>query len=320
MWKTLRCEVRGSRSDETIKQDKIVVSNDLNVNILCMSDGSSYSKISHFGSNIVTQRAAEFVTINFDELYSNDDLEIKESLIYYLLISLKKQASLMSVTIDELGANLLLVAVKNNKFIALSLGDGIIGCYHENKMETLFSGGYSTHITSQESLLHLEIKRGLIRGIKGFTLVSSGAANTLYSAVQSDFLDAVGGVIITTDSSTEEELNTKLSEVFNEYVISKTDNDCSVAVLTDYRSASRYYNFSIEEKVLYFKFSLFDENSFDRVRDLDNILQLITTEKSIDDLAKTLNVKAIYLKPKMDLLVDCNLLTFGNGNIYKKIS
>lgn len=321
MWKTLRCEVRGSMTSATAPlQDKIVVSNDLNVNVLCLSCGTTMSKVSHFGSSIVTQKAAEFITINFDEIFEQTELEVKESLITYILSSLKRQASLMSVTVDELAANLMLIAVKNNKYVSFCLGEGMIGYYHENNMEVLFSGRYESFITSRDAMLDLEVKKGLVKGVKGFTVMSTGTAQILHSAGEGDFLEALCGVITSTNSITEEELETNLQNVFDEYVIRKTSSDCSIAILAEYRSLGRYYELSLEEKIMYFKFSKYDENSIDRVKELDNILQLITTEKSIEDLSKVLNVKAIYLKTKMDILVESNLLSLSTGNIYKKIS
>ncbi len=325
MWKTLCYEARGNDfSDESTPcKDQTVAYTEFGVNVICLADGCDSSAISHFGANVVATRAAEYVTINFDELFTLDENEAKKNILQYILRALNKQSSVMGTSVNDLTSTLLLVAVKENKFFSCYLGDGVVGYYVENEMEILFSSNAAINdifVTSYDAINEMQVKRGQLNNIKGFVLMANDTYFTFVDRSQGNFNNYLGEVIYYNNKNKDFNLGDNIRKSFEEFIVNDTQMNCAIAILASSTSSVRYYSLSDLEKILFFKFPTLDENSIDRVRDLDNILQLVGNEKSIEELSRILEVEEKYLKRKMDILVECNLLSFSKDNVYKKIN
>lgn len=325
MWKTLCYEARGNDfSDETTPcKDQTVATTEFGVNVICLADGCDSSAISHFGANVVATRAAEYVTINFDELYNMDEQDAKNNILQYVLRALNKQSAVMGTSVEDLTSTLLLVAIKENKFFSCYLGDGVVGYFVESEMEILFSSNVAINdvfVTSFDAINEMQLKRGQLNNIKGFALMANDTYFTFQERQLGDFSNYLAEVIYYNNKNKDFNLTDNIRKTFEEFIINDTQINCAMAILASSTSSVRYYSLSDLEKILFFKFPSLDENSINRVRDLDNILKLISTEKSIEELSRILEVEEKFLKRKMNILVECNLLSFTKDNVYKKLN
>lgn len=326
MWKTLCYEISGSMKEDTNTpcQDKTISIEKNGVKVICLSSGDVSSKVSHFGADFITQISSEYFCENFDLLHSLDTQDLKLKLYTFLHENITKRAVNMNVNFTDLAATISLVAVKGEKYISCYLGDGVIVSYKEKRIRVVFSNANADltpkYVTSENALGAFKIEVGLLKGINGFVLLSSGAANGLHFKHEDSFAMIVGELIKTTGSVTETEMFGYITQVFENFVIHKTSENCSIVVMSAQKSASRYYSLSNEDKISFLKLSSHDNNSLGRVIDLDNILFQIDNGKSVGQLAEILNISETVVKRKLQILIDNNILSLNSANIYKKIN
>lgn len=326
MWKTLCYEISGSMKDDTNIpcQDKTISIEKNDVRVICLSSGDVSSKVSHFGADFITQIASEYFCENFDLLHSLDTQDLKLKLYTFLHENITKHAANMNVAFADLAATFTLVAVKAEKYISCYLGDGVITSYKEKRVRVMFSNANADltpkYLTSENALGALKIEVGMLKGINGFVLLSSGAASGLHFKHEDSFAMIIGELVKTTGSVSEAEMFGYITQVFENFVVHKTAENCSIIVMSAPKSASRYYSLSNEDKVLFLKLSSHDNNSIGRVVDLDNILFQIDNGKSVTQLAEILNISETVVKRKLQILIDNNILSLNSANVYKKIN
>ncbi len=323
MWKTLCYKSNDSTKKDILNstKSKLVSSSKYGVNVVCLSEGSIDSEISHFGADLVSNRASEYFSLNFESIYNGDIYNERVKLMEYILESLLKKTESLKCDLKDLASSLLIVSVKDSRFISMFLGNGMIGYYNNSDMEVLLSQkvdkkNYTTNADAVESML---IKKGNLKEVKGFALMSSSTQSIFYQEEDEYFEENFEQDILKIVKTKSIDSN-KLKDLMVENPMTNSDKDFDIALLCIDNSQSRYYFLSDEQKVSFFKFPVSDTNSINRVRDLDNILKLIENETSIDKLSSLLNIKSNYLKRKLDILVNNNLLSVNKENIYKKIN
>lgn len=325
MWKTL-CYSVGPRSKEgklpNQERTLSVTRDGVTVSVLC--SGDSVSKVSNFGSELIVDVASEYILKNFDELHSMNSHDLKLKLFTYLHETLTNKATLLGVNFTDLATTLNLVAVKGSKYIMCFLGDGVIGWLKENKIKVVCSNVSSEQITkyltSENAFGALKVDSGILKGVTGFVLMSAGTANGFHLNSNNEFDGIIAEVVSTTGSITGGEMSSHIHQVFENFIIHKTDASCSIVVMSTPKCASRYYALSDEDKMVLLKLSIHDSNSVGKVRDIDNILNLIGNGKTVADLAGILNIREEFVKKKLNPLVFNNILTLSSKNMYKKIN
>lgn len=325
MWKTLSFEARGnSYVDRSIPcKDQTIQTKNFGVSVISLAEGCEESSISHFGAKIAAEKAAEYVTVNFDDLYNCDENEAKNNILQYVLRAITKQSAVMGTKAGDLASTLLIVAVKEDKYFSYYLGDGVIGYFVENEMEVLlanFAEFNQLYTTSNSASSEVVIRRGQINNIKGFILMSSNTDALFKYREQGNFSNIISEIVYYNAKNKDYDIESVIEKSFNEFIVNETQSNSAITMLVANTTAVRYYSLSDFEKILFFKFPTLDENSINRVRDLDNILSIITTDKSIEELSRILEVEEKFLKRKLDILVNTNLLTVTKDNVYKKVN
>lgn len=224
-------------------------------------------------------KIADFITLNFDRYFNLDSKDFKSELLSYGLVSIPE---------------MLLVVLCGDRYISCCFGKGVLGVYSNSKLEVLI-----------DNFSSLTCKNGYLKCVNGFVLFDYDSE--LYLRSEKKFSDVVSDYII----------NDMSSDYFEQFFSAVESH--RFALLGKCLGDDNYYSLSDEEKVLFFKFPSSDLNSINRVKDLDNILNLFSNDISIDELSSILNIKESYLKLKMDILVECNLLSFSRSNVYTKI-
>lgn len=323
MWKTLCYEAKGcldGQRDGTL-QDKTIALTINGVSVICLSSGDRAIETSVIASDLVVKTASEYVASNFDELYSMDPQDLKLKIFTHLHNELTESANKNKINLSDLAAGLSLVAVKGVKYISCFIGDGIIANYKNRKITIINFGVQNGPIflTDDNAESAFKAETGLLKGVRGFILMSSGTVNGFHLDQNKEFDEIVGIIVSTVGSITSVEMDAHIKQVFENFVIHKTNSNCSIAVMSTPKCASRYYALSNDEKIELLKLSSNDENSLNRVRDLDNILNLIENGKSVAQLAEILHIKESAVKNKLRILVFNNILSLSASGVYKKI-
>lgn len=159
------------------------------VNVIALADGAGSYKHPELGAELVCNVIGKELSSNFDNIYSCDNLEdIISQLCDTIQTPLKKLSMEIDCDIYELSSTLLCVAIKDERYIALHVGDGIIGYNRDfGVLEPLSlpengETPNSTFMTTGDNLLrHLRLLRNNLENISGFILMSDGAGHVLFS-------------------------------------------------------------------------------------------------------------------------------------------
>lgn len=239
-WKSASAYIQGQgHLQKSIPcQDRTYTLMEKDVNVISLADGAGSCKFSHFGAQVVTQITCENMVKIFDDLYNMNESQIQETIIEFVLKKLKTKASELETNIIDFSSTLLFVAIKNNKYIAGHIGDGIIGYLSNESIDILSypdNGEYanSTYfVTKSDARKYLRIYRGELTDITGFILISDGTAEGgLYDKGNKKL--TLGAIKIlewldnNLSSYVSSALNDNLEKIFKE----RTDDDCSINLL-----------------------------------------------------------------------------------------
>lgn len=252
-------------------QDSVCVRSTKNgISVIALSDGAGSASLSHYGSQMLVDWMVELVPEHLGEaLHSKDGLLLfKESLIEQLQIDLLKlseegidlsdeerarfslpdreELEKVPCSIKDLSATLLCVAVYGNNYLALHLGDGVIGMEIErfgNKtMKTLSSpsngefANETTFVTSAYACSEARIYKGRLDSIgrktTGFILMSDGPEAALLNKRTSSLASACHKLIDANRMLEQPEMERQLALTLQQVIASKTSDDCSIALMS----------------------------------------------------------------------------------------
>lgn len=228
-------------------QDSVSTVYRRNVSAVSLSDGAGSCTHSHIGSQICANTLCSIMCRHFDELWLMDATEAKAKTLQTIAELLICEADERNLSLHDLSATALAVAVKKNRFIAFHIGDGVIGIELEDSMgnkqlETLSApdnGEYPNEtcfINSNTALQHLRLKRGSIRqpngsSISGFILMSDGPESALYRKADACLAPACSKLLACARSYKKVDMRHELNATLELITRSKTQDDCSIALM-----------------------------------------------------------------------------------------
>ena len=248
LWSLTSAEVQGSghKKKNIPCQDKTCCLERNKVRVIALADGAGSAQLSHFGAEEVTNCVAGYFADHFDDLYENDDASIQKAIASELRDTLNTLATRLECNVKDLSSTLLVVAVKKQHYLALHIGDGVIGCYLRDKLVTLSEpdNGEFAHMTWFTTTTELEkvirIYRGDATAISGFILMSDGVEPSLYDGQNARLADAVINLFYTNAKYGKHEMTAMLEESLRDVIALRTHDDCSIALL----SRTRYKNYN----------------------------------------------------------------------------
>lgn len=201
-WKAFAVTFRGKLHEkENIKcQDSVYGSNSGDTIILALSDGAGSARLSHIGSKIVVNTFAGLLRSNFEKFYRGE--YPYKVIIERINKNFSKSAIKYGVKPEELSATLLGIAMKDNKYFFIHIGDGI-AAYYNDKLRILsigMSGEYAneTVFVNSENIDNnqLVVKKGTINSnTQAFLVMSDGASKIFYDNKKEEFAPAVMKVL-----------------------------------------------------------------------------------------------------------------------------
>lgn len=247
LWSLASAEVQGSghKKDDIPCQDKTCCLVKNKVRVIALADGAGSAKFSHYGAEAAAKCVTNFLADNFDSLYEENDLSIKQNGASALKAALEALSSSLGCQTKDLSSTLLVVAVKKNKYLALHIGDGVIGCLVRDKLKTLSEpdNGEFAFLTWFTTTTNLEdvirVYKGDASSISGFILMSDGVEPSLYDGRKSQLADAVINLFYCNAKYPNKEMITMLEDSLRDVVAKRTNDDCSIALL----SRTRYKNY-----------------------------------------------------------------------------
>jgi serine/threonine protein phosphatase PrpC len=210
--------------------------------VMAIADGAGSFSKAFEGATIATEKCSKWLLNNFDWAYSAKESEIKYRLLYYTIRkSIIRKAIKEKSRPKEYSSTLLFVAIKDNRYIAGHIGDGVIGIITTEGDNVVLSeperGEFANNTyftTSSRISKHFRLHRGNITNISSFFLMSDGSADCLYNQVGNTFAPAISKFAVSLAKASDAEVtqvNDSLKDVMEQHFSSRTNDDCSFIML-----------------------------------------------------------------------------------------
>ena len=240
MWNLLESTRQGRShvKQGTPCQDKTYCQSYDDVYVITLADGAGSARLSHYGAECVTKCIADELGLNFESYWDETEARIaKERLFKEISESLQQIAGQYDCQLKDMASTLLAVAVKDEKYIILHLGDGVIGYCKEGVLKVASApnngefANTTVFTTSSDACSQMKVFRGLLNGINGFVLMSDGPEACLYDKKNNEL--ANGLLQILEDASGEDlkEVSEGIEEAMDTVITKHTLDDCSLAFM-----------------------------------------------------------------------------------------
>ena len=302
MWKTIECAVQGRShiSTETPCQDKTFSYNEDGMDIIALADGAGSAKLSHFGAESVTEFACHEIADQFDEYYSQTNAGYAAQQFMSGVNNILEQKALeLECDKNDLASTLLLAAVKDDRYILIHLGDGVIGYYKNGEIKTASQpdngefANTTVFTTSKNAITSIKMLKGTLGEIGGFMLMSDGSEASLYDKRKKIPSQALKKVIDMCTYIRLDKIREHLQYDLENVIRFKTTDDCSLAILAKINDDFKgYLNLNDDEK----RKLLCIKPKSKTLKRYDEILKYLQKESNISKLARHIDLKAKYLK------------------------
>lgn len=323
MWNLSNCEIqgRGHVQKKVPCQDKTKATFKDGTYIIALSDGAGSAKLSHFGAECVVETISDFFVDRFDPLYDEmDGRLVKVAIIENILAKIDSLASEMNCMPKDLAATMLVVAVKDDRFIIAHIGDGVIGyldgdtlkvasapCNGEHANETFF-------VTSRDAINTMNLFKGKVNNIAGFVLMSDGTEQSLYNKKNNTLSNAVVKLMQRNLLLEKSEMNAQLQITFENIVITRTQDDCSIALMSRENNILHpMYKLTFAEKCDLYDVNYKGKTAKKRVERYDEILNLIKKPMTCEALSRKIHLEAKYTRRHLEHLHSIGLLKKTNN-------
>jgi serine/threonine protein phosphatase PrpC len=204
---------------------------------ISLADGAGSALRPEIGAEIATKQVNKTITKNFDYIFDSDIALAIHKLTHPIRTALGKYAKSHNNNIKDLATTLLFACVKDDKFIAGHIGDGILAYLKKGELIILSppdNGEFINEtyfITSSSYKSRFRLFKGSVDDIEGFVLMSDGTCESLFDKRDHKLAPVVYTLFEWLDSYSMNEVNTALKENFESLIRKKTTDDCSIALL-----------------------------------------------------------------------------------------
>lgn len=219
-------------------QDKTYCQSYDDAYVITLADGAGSARLSHYGAECVTKCIADELGLHFESYWDETEARIaKERLFLEISESLQQIVEQHDCQLKDLASTLLAVAVKDERYIILHLGDGVVGYSKEGVLKVASApnngefANTTVFTTSSNACSQMKVFRGQLNGITGFLLMSDGPEACLYDKKNNAL--ANGLLQIFKDASGEdlEEVAKGIDDAMDTVITKHTLDDCSLAFM-----------------------------------------------------------------------------------------
>lgn len=296
-------------------QDQIQHLHKNGVSVIALADGAGSCSQSETGARVMVQRICEELADNFERYLDGEAEDVRRSLVNRIQKSLSKTAWEMNCYAMDLSSTLLAAAVSGDRFFAVHIGDGVIGCMRDGELEALsepMNGEFKnqTYFTTFPDLRRvLRIYRGNLDGRTGFVLMSDGPSGCFYNERTGTFSRAAFSILQYLSTYREDFAQQELEKCFRNVILPRTTDDCSLICLVSSENWKGLRRMEKPEKKEIFG---------DRGRDLKTgrrLVETLSTEhfSSLSRLADKAHVREERMKEFLEMLQKQNLVEEKDG-------
>ncbi|MGE3193853.1 MAG: PP2C family serine/threonine-protein phosphatase [Microbacteriaceae bacterium] len=231
---------RGHVEDGTPCQDRTAYLNRAGIQVLCLADGAGSATRSELGAQALVDEGCKLLAESFQQVISrNDGAQVKVEIVQRLLRRLVRVAQRRHLEMRDLAATFLAVAVSDSQFIAIHVGDGVIGYVKDGELKVISApdndefANQTTFVTSESAATTMRLLRGSLSGVTGFVLMSDGPANSLFDHRSNTLATACRKVIELVASASPFSVpgyKYQIRRLLDTKIRESTKDDCSLAV------------------------------------------------------------------------------------------
>lgn len=326
MWSYSSCQAqgRGHIKNQIPCQDKTKTVFEKETYVIALADGAGSAKLSHYGASCVVESITELFVSNFEGLFANEDgRQVKLAIMNKVLEDINLKAEELSCTPKDLASTMLVVAVNDERFIIAHIGDGVIGYLDGEvlKIASVPSNGEHANetyfVTSRDAIQTMKLFKGHIKNIFGFVLMSDGTEQSLYNKKVNALSPAVIKLMQRNIVLEEKAMCEQLDSTFKNVIITKTHDDCSIALLS--REGGILHSlrgFGIAEKCELYGINNHDRCAIKRTERYDLILDLLQKPSTCKMISNKIHLKPKYTKHHLNNLCSAGLVKYVNGVYY----
>lgn len=238
-WKIAGTYVQGSSHflKKIPCQDRFAFLQANGVSSISLADGAGSVKYAEKGAEITTKQVNITMARDFDVLWAMEADKARQKIIHAIRTNIGIQAKKNEAALKDYASTLLFVSVKNDKFIAGHIGDGVLGFHKNNILHVLSlpeNGEFVNEtyfVTSKSYKQRFRLFKGDLKDIDGFVLMSDGTCESLFDKKNGIIAPIVKTLLDWLYIYSVEEVNAALFENFENIICKKTIDDCSIGVM-----------------------------------------------------------------------------------------
>lgn len=234
---------RGHVAEGVPCQDRTAYRSRDGIQVLCLADGAGSAARSESGARALVDEGCKLLLENFTEYDARDDgAQVKLEIVHRLLSRLERTSKRQKCDVKDLAATFLAVATHGDRFIAVHVGDGVIGYVWNGQVKVISAPdndefvNQTTFLTSHSAAGSMRLLRGGLEDVSGFVLMSDGPANSLFDHRVQQLASACSKMVTLvgeTPSAGQKKMpgyRWQLRRLLETTVRNATKDDCSLGV------------------------------------------------------------------------------------------
>ena len=328
MWKVIQCasQGRGHVKDNIPCQDKTYCIQEKNKVVIALADGAGSAHLSHEGALVITKFICEDLMANFECYFSNNDgVDVKRELGKKISQTIEIKSKELGCLPSDLASTLLVVAIQNDQYILLHVGDGVIGYSKNNELKVASEpengefANTTVFTTSKDFWKTMRILKGFLGPIDGFVLMSDGTEASLYNKRNRKLADVIGRIMETLRYIPSWKVEAQVTRSFETVIKNATTDDCSMIIMVNNTDSFLGYSaLNLQKRKDMLRIDSSRYNSDKRLRQTEQILTELMVPQTVASLSEKVHLKPKHLKKKLLRLQKIGVIDSSRG-IYRTI-
>jgi serine/threonine protein phosphatase PrpC len=234
---------RGHQHNGLPCQDKYYKNRYRGVEAIALADGAGSALHSETGADIAARRACTYLTYNFKKIWEKSNSDISQIVIPEIRKSILQKSDAKEDNLCDYASTLMAVAILNDKYIAIHVGDGVIATLDADDVTLRVlsepeRGEYANttvFVVSERAETKLRVYKGKTNHFSGFCLMTDGAMDSLYDKSQRAPAKAVRTMIAWMAQHSYVEVEGAVEDAITSMLLPKTSDDCGVCLMRLYR-------------------------------------------------------------------------------------
>ena len=316
MWSLTQCAVQGRShiKNNVPCQDKTHTLTENGVSVIALADGAGSAPLSHYGAERVPELICKTFANQFDEIFAKQDgTAVKQDLVNAVVDSLLVLSVEHACDVKDLACTLLAVAVKDERFLLLHVGDGVIGYLKKETVKVASAptngefANTTVFVTSKDAAKTMNLLKGNLNGIEGFVLMSDGSEASLYSKRENKLAQSLQRILRLSAITPTEHMEKLLLASFESKVRQATNDDCSIAMMAKDLFGAKGFS-SLDLKKQASLLALSQRAKCEHIRRYALVLSYLKSPRTVEQISRKIHLKPQYTKRYLLRLLQLNFI------------